>query len=95
MDKSVSFLNSQSLDSITQNEKDQIFRLKGLLRDIMNPPGSGGIILQDPHTVKRRKDALISTVLEEISDDRLTTGYNITQEMSENDFYQLKKGMTS
>ena len=61
----------------------------------MNPPGSGGIILQDPRTVKKRKDALISTILEEVGDDRLTTGYNITQDMTENDFYQLKKGMTS
>ena len=52
----------------------------------MNPPGSGGIILQDPHAVKRRKETLISTVLEEISDDRLTTGYSIAQEMSETDF---------
>ena len=45
--------------------------------------------------VKKRKDALISTILEEIGDDRLTTGYTITQDMNENDFYQLKKGMTS
>ena len=61
----------------------------------MNPPGSGGIILQDPHLVKKRKEALIGTILEEIGDDKLTTGYNITQDMSEHDFYQLKKGMTS
>ena len=38
---------------------------------------------------------MISTVLEEISDDRLTTGYSIAQEMSETDFNQLKKGMAS
>ena len=43
-----------------------------------SPPGSGGIILQDPRTVKKRKEALISTILEEVGDDRLTTGYNIT-----------------
>lgn len=92
---SASYLHNQSLDSIPQSEKDQIFRLKGLLRDILNPPGSGGIILQDPRTVKKRKDALINTILEEVGDDRLTTGYNITQDMTENDFYQLKKGMTS
>ena len=92
---SASYLHNQSLDPIPQSEKDQIFRLKGLLRDILNPPGSGGIILQDPRTVKKRKDALISTILEEVGDDRLTTGYNITQDMTENDFYQLKKGMTS
>ena len=92
---SASYLHNQSADSIPQSDKDQIFRLKGILRDVLSPPGSGGIILQDPRTVKKRKENLISTILEEVCDDRLTTGYNITSDMTDNDFYQLKKGMTS
>jgi len=58
-----------------------MFRLKGLLRDILSPPGmpdmSGGISLPDPAVLKERTDALIRTILEEVGDESLIAGYEM------------------